>query len=109
MRWRYTRLRGLCCLYVQRLPGRASLAAALLLGHRQPGLLRSSRLAARAPRGGMRCPYEQDRPLMHDPLESPRPKGTRLVIRLGLQAVLAVLFLTAAGLGTVSGLLFAYA
>jgi penicillin-binding protein 1A len=46
---------------------------------------------------------------MNDPLESPRPKGTRLVIRVGLQAVLAVLFLTAAALGTVSGLLFAYA
>ena len=37
-----------------------------------------------------------------------RPKGTRLVLRVGLQAVIALLFLVAALLGTVSGVLFAY-
>jgi penicillin-binding protein 1A len=39
----------------------------------------------------------------------PRPKGTRLVLRVGLQAILVVLFLVAALLGTLSGVLFAYA
>jgi penicillin-binding protein 1A len=40
---------------------------------------------------------------------APRPKRTRLVLRVGLQAVLIVLFLVAALLGTLSGVLFAYA
>src|SRR5688572_20532361 len=39
----------------------------------------------------------------------PRPKGTRLVLRVGLQAILVVLFLSAALLGTLGGVLFAYA
>ena len=39
----------------------------------------------------------------------PRPKGTRLVLRVGLQAILVVLFIVAALLGTLSGVLFAYA
>jgi penicillin-binding protein 1A len=38
-----------------------------------------------------------------------RPRGTRLVVRLGLQAILVALFLIAALLGTLSGVLFAYA
>ena len=40
---------------------------------------------------------------------TPHPRRTRLVLRIGLQAVLAVLFVTAALLGTLSGVLFAYA
>jgi penicillin-binding protein 1A len=39
----------------------------------------------------------------------PPPRRTRLVLRVGLQAILVVLFLTAAVLGTMSGVLFAYA
>jgi penicillin-binding protein 1A len=43
-------------------------------------------------------------------LEPPsRPRRTRLVVRIGLQAGLAVLFVVAALLGTLSGVLFAYA
>src|SRR5687768_7700324 len=42
-------------------------------------------------------------------LETPkRPKRTRLVLRIGLQAGLTVLFVVAALLGTLSGVLFAY-
>src|SRR5688500_632182 len=39
----------------------------------------------------------------------PRPSGTRLVVRIGLQAILIILFVVAALLGTLSGVLFAYA
>jgi penicillin-binding protein 1A len=38
----------------------------------------------------------------------PRPKGTRLVLKVGFQAVLVLLFLSTAALGTLSGVLFAY-
>src|SRR5687767_8092786 len=41
--------------------------------------------------------------------DNPRPKGTRLVLKVGLQAFLVLLFLIAATLGTLSGVLFAYA
>ena len=37
------------------------------------------------------------------------PRRTRLVLRVGLQAILVLLFLVAAVLGTLSGVLFAYA
>ena len=40
--------------------------------------------------------------------ENPRPKGTRLVLKIGFQAVLVLLFLITAALGTLSGVLFAY-
>jgi penicillin-binding protein 1A len=45
------------------------------------------------------------------PLEQPpaRSRGTRLVLRVGLQAGLAFLFVVAALLGTLGGVLFAYA
>ena len=43
------------------------------------------------------------------PDPKPRPTGTRLVLKVGFQAVLVLLFLIAAALGTVSGVLFAYA
>ena len=46
---------------------------------------------------------------MNTPQEADRPRGTRLVLRLGLQAFLVLLFLGAALLGTLSGVLFAYA
>ena len=39
----------------------------------------------------------------------PRRKGTRLVLKVGIQAILVLLFLVAAALGTLSGVLFAYA
>jgi penicillin-binding protein 1A len=41
--------------------------------------------------------------------QPPRPAGTRVVIRVGLQAVIAALFVLAALLGSVGGVLFAYA
>src|SRR5687767_13394821 len=41
--------------------------------------------------------------------DTPRPKGTRLVLKVGLQAFLVLLFLIVATLGTLSGVLFAYA
>ena len=41
--------------------------------------------------------------------EKPRRKGTRLVLKVGFQALLVLLFLVAATLGTLSGVLFAYA
>ena len=44
--------------------------------------------------------------MAHDDAE--RPTGTRVVIRLATRAVVALLFLTAALLGTVGGVLFAY-
>jgi membrane peptidoglycan carboxypeptidase len=44
--------------------------------------------------------------MAHDQAE--RPTGTRIVIRLATRAIVAVLFLTAAVLGTVGGVLFAY-
>jgi penicillin-binding protein 1A len=40
---------------------------------------------------------------------SPSPRRTRLVLRIGLQAVLVALFLVAALLGTLTGVVFAYA
>ena len=40
--------------------------------------------------------------------EKPRPKGTRLVLKVGFQAVLVLLFLVTAALGTLGGVLFAY-
>jgi penicillin-binding protein 1A len=43
------------------------------------------------------------------PHEPQRPRRTRLVLRIGLQAVLVLLFVVAAVLGTLSGVLFAYA
>jgi len=43
------------------------------------------------------------------PDEKPRRKGTRLVLRIGFQALLVVVFLATAALGTLSGVLFAYA
>jgi penicillin-binding protein 1A len=39
----------------------------------------------------------------------PRRTGTRLVLKVGLQAILILTFLVAAALGTLSGVLFAYA
>ena len=44
-----------------------------------------------------------------EPDPKPRRKGTRLVLKVGVQAVLILLFLVAAALGTLSGVLFAYA
>jgi len=44
--------------------------------------------------------------MAQDPGE--RPTGTRIVIKLATRAILALLFLTAALLGTVGGVLFAY-
>ena len=44
--------------------------------------------------------------MAHDDPE--RPTGTRIVIRLATRAVVALLFLTAALMGTVGGVLFAY-
>jgi len=41
--------------------------------------------------------------------DKPRPQGTRLVLKVGLQAFLILMFLIAATLGTMSGVLFAYA
>ncbi len=46
---------------------------------------------------------------MTTPDQTPRRKGTRLVLKVGFQALLVVLFLAAAALGTLSGVLFAYA
>ena len=46
---------------------------------------------------------------MASPGSKPRPTGTRLVLKVGLQAILFLLFIAAATLGTVSGVLFAYA
>jgi penicillin-binding protein 1A len=43
------------------------------------------------------------------PDDKPRPRGTRLVLKVGFQAVLVLLFLVVAALGTLSGILFAYA
>ena len=40
--------------------------------------------------------------------QADRPTGTRIVIRLATRAIVAALFLTAAVLGTVGGVLFAY-
>lgn len=40
---------------------------------------------------------------------TPRRQGTRLVLKVGFQALLVLLFLTAAAVGTLSGVLFAYA
>src|SRR5687768_11787393 len=44
---------------------------------------------------------------MQPPANPPRT-GTKLVVRLGLQAAIVALFLIAAFLGTTAGLLFAY-
>src|SRR5688500_16230321 len=46
-----------------------------------------------------------------EPVQEPlaRPSGTKLVLRIGLQAILVILFVFAALLGTLSGVLFAYA
>ena len=52
-------------------------------------------------------PEAPEQPATSDP--KPRRKGTRLVLKVGFQAVLVLLFLLAAALGTVSGVLFAYA
>jgi len=46
---------------------------------------------------------------MDQPQEPARPEGTKLVVRVGLQAILVILFVVAALLGTLSGVLFAYA
>ncbi len=46
---------------------------------------------------------------MTEPAATPRRKGTRLVLKITFQALLVLLFLTAATLGTMSGVLFAYA
>jgi penicillin-binding protein 1A len=40
--------------------------------------------------------------------DNARPKGTRLALKVGFQAVLVLLFLITAALGTLSGVLFAY-
>jgi penicillin-binding protein 1A len=40
--------------------------------------------------------------------DKPRPTGTRLVLKVGFQAVLILLFLLTAAAGTLSGVLFAY-
>ena len=54
--------------------------------------------------------YEvSDSDLMTTPDDKPRRKGTRLVLKVGVQAILVLLFLVAAALGTLSGILFAYA
>jgi penicillin-binding protein 1A len=46
----------------------------------------------------------------HQPLEPvARPTGTKLVVRIGLQAIVVILFIFAALLGTLSGVMFAYA
>ena len=58
----------------------------------------------------MDLPLNQETPA---PTTAPEPKprrtGTRLVLKVGVQAVLVLLFLIAAALGTLSGVLFAYA
>src|SRR5688500_25518 len=46
---------------------------------------------------------------MDQPQEPVRPSGTKRVVRVGLQASLVILFVVAALLGTLSGVLFAYA
>ena len=46
---------------------------------------------------------------MTTPDDKPRRKGTRLVLKVGFQAILVLLFLVTAALGTLSGILFAYA
>jgi penicillin-binding protein 1A len=46
---------------------------------------------------------------MNNPEKPDRPSGTKLVLRVGLQAILVVLFVVAALLGTLGGVLFAYA
>jgi penicillin-binding protein 1A len=45
---------------------------------------------------------------MSTPDHPPAPKRTRLVLRIGLQAILVALFVVAAVLGSMSGVLFAY-
>ena len=58
----------------------------------------------------MDLPLNPDTPEQKTPASTPqRPKGTRLVLKVGLQAFLVLLFLVAAALGTLSGILFAYA
>ena len=46
---------------------------------------------------------------MEQPQAPVRPSGKKLVVRIGLQAILVILFVAAALLGTLSGVLFAYA
>src|SRR5688572_21511220 len=46
---------------------------------------------------------------MTDAVDQPRRKGTRLVLKVGFQALLVFLFLIAAILGSLGGVLFAYA
>jgi penicillin-binding protein 1A len=46
--------------------------------------------------------------LMNPPADVSRPRGTRLVVRIGLQAIVVALFLLTALLGTVTGIAFAY-
>jgi penicillin-binding protein 1A len=46
---------------------------------------------------------------MSQPHVPARPRGTRLVVRLGLQAILVAVFVVVALLGTLGGVLFAYA
>src|SRR6188474_762658 len=48
-------------------------------------------------------------PLTAEPEAKPRRRGTRLVLKVGFQAFLVLLFLIAAALGTLGGVLFAYA
>jgi penicillin-binding protein 1A len=45
---------------------------------------------------------------MTPPEETPRRHGTRLVLKVGVQAILILLFFVAATLGTLGGVLFAY-
>ena len=45
---------------------------------------------------------------MDERAQTPRPRQTRLVVRLGVQAIIVALFLAAAFLGTLTGFLFAY-
>ena len=60
----------------------------------------------------MDLPLNQETPApttAPEPEPKPRRTGTRLVLKVGVQAVLVLLFLIAAALGTLSGVLFAYA
>jgi penicillin-binding protein 1A len=45
---------------------------------------------------------------MNPPTDVSRPRGTKLVVRIGLQAIVVTLFLLSALLGTVTGIAFAY-